>query len=222
MKNLIETKKQEFIVLESRHGNENGDYFILHKNAFESIHYCDTYDYTGQITGCTDAGCYSLANSQSECLKDLIKALNKHFNYKHFIDVVLRDAISDISDISELKDILHDLSEDYSFDLEEIVRFSKNWIDENEIHPECKAHTYWDGSNWKSIVIEHEFNAEAGEYEEAWGDEDLAEKILQDMPETTPDFEGAIGRIEGESFDYRFTRYQNDPFFCTVFKRSRH
>lgn len=77
-------------------------------------------------------------------------------------------------------------------------------------HYEVYAYNYWDGSNWKTVVIGDKSEG----FEEEEVDEELANAILAEMPEY-PCIDGEYETVETESYTYFFDRYANASI-CSV------
>lgn len=81
---------------------------------------------------------------------------------------------------------------------------------------EVKAITYWDGHNYRSIVVGDE--SEYGDFN--YADDELSKKILAEYRQIeSPDFREGFGlsKIEGGEFVFGFSQYQNDNFnICSV------
>jgi len=80
---------------------------------------------------------------------------------------------------------------------------------DDEDHYEVFAYNYWDGSNWKTIII--------GDIDEGGQPEinDIeADKILSEMPDY-PYIDSIAKSIETENYTFNYTRYASAEI-CTV------
>lgn len=84
------------------------------------------------------------------------------------------------------------------------------WEDGEVYHTKNLAWSYWDGRNWKTIVIESDGYCDHTEV-----NQEISLKILEEMPEV-PYIEKAYKTIETENFAYTCTRYESDPFIFSV------
>lgn len=84
--------------------------------------------------------------------------------------------------------------------------------DDEIIHTEVLAWNYWNGSNWRTLIIDCNFSINF-EFKEA--NEETSIEILSEMPDT-PYMDGASETIETENYNFIFTRWANDPWICSV------
>ena len=82
--------------------------------------------------------------------------------------------------------------------------------DGEDYHTGVLAWNYWDGSNWRTIIIECDGYVDYTEV-----DEEISEKILSEMPEV-PHVDGTHETIETESFEFTHTRWASDPWVFSV------
>jgi len=206
MKTNDEIKKlrEKYIVLEKTYVND-GRFYITRRSNFETINLCDCFDDYGQPIGCYRAKCYSFDNSDSDATKDCLKDLYEHFEVKYSDD----DLLFSIEDVlNGENDLLSEIDE------EKIEEFIKNWQEENESHTEVEAWTYWDGRNYKTIILQSDF----GDEDVREIDEEEQEAILAELPKN-PDFEKPIEQVETENYVFTFSRYASDPFYCEVYEK---
>ena len=90
----------------------------------------------------------------------------------------------------------------------------KIWKENNETHTDVEAWTYWDGCNYKTIILRSEMGF--GDVIEI--DDEKQNAVLSEMPEY-PIMNKAIERIETENYMYIFTRFAGDPFHCEVYEK---
>lgn len=131
-----------FIIITEKH-EENARQIIVDREEFENCPVTDCYDQYGQQIGHSDAG-------STITLSTIIA---DELNEKFETDTWAKDSLV----------TAFDHSEEFDFLLEE----NSDHIDiETE---EVEAYNYWDGNNWKSIIIksEHNDNWITHEYEEA-------------------------------------------------------
>jgi len=197
----IEKLCEKYIVLEKTYEND-GYFYITQRNNFETINLCDCFDDYGQPIGCYRSKCYSFDNSDSDATKDCLKDLYEYFGIKYSDD----DLLFNIKDVLRGENPLLQ-----NIDKERINEFVKNWQKENESHTEVEAWTFWDGGNYKTLVLQSDFGYE--DVREV--DEETQEVILSELPDY-PYIEKDIEQIETENFIFTFSRYESDPFYCSV------
>lgn len=124
----------------------------------EEMELHETYDQFGQLVGHDNAGDYSIYNQYSYADSDCLKELIEHFqitsqtnDYNTPDDV---DFLSINSD-GEIDITLNIEEQDIeNFDRAKINAFIKKWEEENAEYNTIKGFDYWDGSNWRTIVVE--------------------------------------------------------------------
>lgn len=206
MKTNDEIKKlrEKYIVLEKTYVND-GRFYITRRSNFETVNLCDCFDDYGQIIGCYGAKCYSFDNSDSDATKDCLRALYEHFGIEYSDDDLLFS-------IEEVLNGENDLLADV--DKEKIDEFIKNWKENNETHTEVDAWTYWDGRNYRTIILQSDFGFE--DVREI--DDEKQDAILSELPENQ-DTEKPIEQVETKNFIFTFSRYASDPFYCSVYEK---
>lgn len=154
-----------YIFLIDKNRESETVYFAIDAEKIEILNESDTYDNYGQSVSPEDAG-----NSIGLLSQKAVDIANKayHDNHAEYDDteVLQHFSIGDFLSAYEHKeysDVLSDkdlkIGEDYS-----------------EYFPTCKGFNYWDGSNWKTIVVEREH----GETDfEILDNEELTEELNQ-------------------------------------------
>lgn len=200
-KEEIEKLCEKCIVVEKTYGSD-GYFFITKKSNFETVNLCECFNNYGHQIGCYDAQCYSFDNSDSDAFKDCLRDLYEHLSVEYSDD----DLNYSIEEILEGdNDLL------VNFHKNQIDEFIKNWKEENEWHVEVEAWTYWDGRNYRTIILQSDFGIE--DVREI--DEEEQEAILTELPEN-PDIEKPVVQVETENYIFTFSRYASDPFYCSV------
>lgn len=92
---------------------------------------------------------YSLANEESECQSDLMKAIEEKFG-------VNTDELSLFGKDNEIESCLD--SEISDEQLVQINDFAKTWREKNEWFDSPLYWNYFDGSNWKSVLLHSEID----------------------------------------------------------------
>ena len=74
---------------------------------------------------------------------------------------------------------------------------------------EVEAWTYWNGSNWRSVIL----GSDMGGYDEV--DEETSTAILAELPEY-PYIDGVYTTVKTENFDFFFSRMADFNWYCAV------
>lgn len=143
-----------------------GIIYVDSRNLFEKVNLCDTYGDYGQKVGCYNAGCYALDNSNSTMHSDLMDAIDVRFS-TNFSDILKDLGNTSFSSVSELIEELNEINDNeeavlsqYGYtpiDEEELKAFAEKWVKENENHLEVTAYTFFNGSNFESIITENQY-----------------------------------------------------------------
>lgn len=90
---------------------------------------------------------------------------------------------------------------------DEISKEIEKWTEDNKSYTKATYYTYWDGSNWKSIIID-------GDWWEIVEDKDLFNQIFDDFEEAEEKEErNGIRYFEGKEYTHRISRWQSNPFY---------
>lgn len=213
---------EKWIVISLGAAYDNETKVTSRKN-FEQMNLCNVYGNYGQIVGCNDASCYVFSNRYCDIAEHFYNEFVENFPHRDDDQESIWCLVCENFEISynDFADYLENnesfFCEKFSVTLEqhaEMRKFFLNWKKNNESHTQCVAWNYWDGSNHKGIILKSDlFDTECYELEE---DEQI--EILKQMPETAPHMEGATAIWANEEFIYYFTRWANDPWFCSVEK----
>ena len=161
-----------------------GIIYVASRNLFEEVNFCKTYGDYGQIACCFDAGCYALDNSNSPIHMELAYAIDERFNTK--FSCILKELgygfFSSVSELIEKLNEINDIEEavlsQYGYtpiDEEELKAFATTWVKEKEIHLEVIAYTFFNGSNFESIITKNLYFDNSITHVEI--DEDEAKKV---------------------------------------------
>ena len=113
-------------------GDRDDNVSVIRADKFAYGKLCETYDRNGEPEGCSGAGCYSLLNYEGDaCIRDLRSAMTEKFGRADWA------------------------FEDWAFEgcTAAEKSFAEAWLEENEQHEEGEEYTYWDGHNFKSIIV---------------------------------------------------------------------
>ena len=184
-------KKYDFVILK----NEDGEtYQALPKNSFEEINVHNTYD-NGQSVSHEDAGdCLSINTNKA------VKIANK-----------VRKEEYPNKPVFKIGDIVHAF--DFPYVFEEIV-YGNNLnvdVDFTTEYQQCTAYNYWDGNNWKSIIVAYDnLNWECSELLE---DKELIEELCQAINDMVyKDDSHGIKYFEHEKWSITQSIWANNPF----------
>lgn len=182
----------DLIVL--KRNEEDNIMYIIEENKFETTRLSECYDKFGQKIGKENAEDYCLENSYCTELRE--RFLND-----------LQTAGFEVENKS-WEDFVE--SDDNS-----IKEFVENWRDENEVYTEALAYNYWDGNNWRSVILDDDANGYSVNYEKV--EQELAEQVLTAYENALfPEYEFGKSEVESDGFVFLKTQYPGDPFLTTV------
>lgn len=135
-----------YIFLTDNNRESETIYFAIDSEKLETLNVSDTYDNYGQSVSPEDAGngitllsqkAVDIANqSYHDNHSDYDDTeILQHFSVGDYLSAYENKEYSDLVGNTELK-----VDEDYS-----------------ENFPTCKGFNYWDGSNWKSVIVDYEY-----------------------------------------------------------------
>ena len=164
--------KTNYIVLKD---SEDRFYFVSPEQIERNEPLHDTYDQGRKVTA-EEAGDYSIRNIESCCGEDLRAAGVERFG-ESFQNLSWDWDYEGAFQIENLEGTgLEDKEE-------EILNFISSWCKENESYVMCDSYTYWNGHNYKSIVLKQDEGNIYPEYEEL--EEEEARPILQAFEKVT-------------------------------------
>lgn len=186
-------RKDVVILMDTR----DGSYCAIPSDGITNGYLHDTYDNYGQQTGEYNAGDYTFGEenfdrelenflrNSFEILADAVFYFNRNGIYDHEIDLT-DEQVAEINDA--------------------ITRFAE----ENETYTEATYFNYWDGSNYRSIILDSQLDFYPL-FEIV--DDEFADEIYADFENAVEieDFNGII-RYEGKEFYHRVSRWQDNPF----------
>ena len=195
---------------------DEGGYGVLRHKDLTDGYLHDCYGSYGQKYD--ECGDYALGES-NEFEENLVDAVKEVFHLEEF---AFYDC-DDIENITEYK------TEDGDTDLSEekksiIINFMKEWIKENEHYVEALYYTYWDGSNFKSIVFDCEGSNEWCDYSVIRGEDDLDDddiELLDEINEAAENhdyycYSGFNTSDRQGRFVVSSSLYSTDPWVCRV------
>jgi len=165
--------------------------FIAERSNFENMLLHDCYNEFGCRISNEEAEDYCLENSYcTELRKKFIEDYKKAgfvFDEENSIDDILES------------------------DNEQIVNFLASWKDKNESYTEAYAYNYFDGHNWKSIILDCDID-EYAEYEYEEGEDILKEFEGIEFLE----HENGICKIETDNYIFKHSLSPSNPFLANV------
>jgi hypothetical protein len=196
MKTVTEFK--EAFILFTKNSECNETIYMLDRDRIETENLHETYGDWGQIVGHNTAGDYTFQNSECDAEADMLKAIGNQFTEEE-LETIDEDLYN--TDIDDL---------DVSDNAKELL---KKWLEENEIITTCKSLTFWDGSNYKTIVFENEHTGFNDMELEECSDEEY-ERIFnelyrdgEDIWECTSEKTG-IRTFETENYKFNISAWQ--------------
>ena len=187
---------------------EEGNFVIVNEGQIEDVNLCDCYNQYGQKIDCYDAGCYTITANNSDardvCLGEVAEKISaKEGDKQDFItELENLNWYSPEPDVEKIKK----LEKEYNIK-EDILSLVLEWEEENASHTEVKAINYWDGSNWRSIIIENTDGSEDCSFiEEEQEKEILADLEIAGEP-FSQDYSHGVAYIHGEKYRFIFSQY---------------
>lgn len=227
---------KEYIVVESVKDSESGIFLITNREKFITQKQCECYGDYGQKIGCDTAGCNCLDNHCSDIDRELIEAIQEKFwkKYTEFSQKSLWEYLTlnelSFSSLDELKEVIEELNKIYpdekkdpevlednyrQLPISETITFAEEWINDNENHTECVSWTFWNGSNFNTEILSHDYSEEVITVNEL--EEVQQQKIIEayENANYSPYNEGvSIG--EFKEYKIQKTQFSNDPWIAHV------
>lgn len=200
-----------FLTKTEQEAREPKFYYAISENSIKKLNLFETYDNSGLLTGHTNSGDYAIENDYSNAKEDCLHEITKNFlndkDKELLSEYVEFKNIQDYLNIEDDKIVIGKSLYTYlSSKADKINTFIENWRKENEVYTECEGFNYWDGHNWKSIIVKSDLD---GWLEwEILNDEDLTLKLNH-----------AIDKMEfiKEGFGTREYKYNNISILETAF-----
>lgn len=175
--------------------SEDGRMFIADRGDFDWQNLSECYDQFGQQIGEENAGDYCLVSSYCECLRFQFLNDFKKAGFELEVD-------NCIDDILESED-------------EKIKEFIEAWKEENEAHTKVLVWNYFDGHNWKSIILDDDTSGLEANYEEVESKE--AEEILKAFEGVKfEQHECGLCTVESGEFIFTHSLFAGNPFLANV------
>ena len=156
----------------------NEQIYAVDEECFETLNVANTFDRFGQETGHENAGDYHIDNYYSSALFDCVSHIKIKFNH----DVTINTTTGRINTIDEMYLDEFVFSSNDSNIIEDINKEIEQWCKENHKYETCTGFNYWDGNNWKSIIINNENNETTINYD-VIKDESLIETLNKAIEE---------------------------------------
>jgi hypothetical protein len=159
---------------------EGTKYFSIPENQLEDMYIHNTYNDYGQLVGHTDAGDWSVLNHSCDLYTECINAIKEKFlNGLDTDDLEINDDFSVYWFGWDLDGLNVSLSEEKKA---EIQNWIKEYEEKNSKYGECRGFNYWDGHNWRTVVVSNEFD-DFRNYEVV-DDEDLIKELNEAVEES--------------------------------------
>lgn len=183
----------------------DGNIFALPTEDIEKGFLADIYDQYGQKWGHEGAGDWCLGGDP-EFYQVLIEYLFDKFNWK-----LEDDKMFYISDEGNLYNTYNFTEEE----IKEVEREIKKYCEENSTYYEGTFYTFWNGSNWRTILISTDDGHIDCDFEVLTEEE--AERIINDFhtSEFINDTQG-IRYYQGKQHKYSVSRWPNHPWSFEV------
>lgn len=186
----------DYIVVRHIYGDDDPMFSVTRRNNFSVIPYHDTYDHNGGF----DYSCDYTVEENDNCFYSFKQAV-----YDKFRLVVEREGNSGLLYVNPETDEAVAINTD-------MENFIRQWREENESIPMVTAWNYYDGHNWRSIILDYgDINAEPF-YEEVVGE--IADDILSQFNGSANDC--INGMYETKDFVFKSSRSQSDPWIAHV------
>jgi len=194
----------QFIFLTEANSEGPVTYYAIDAEKIKEIPESDTYDRYGQQIGHEAAGDYHIDNDYSSAKQDCIAAIEEKFGYKVSIDYkngveVIENTetdewISEQIDPTEAGELISDINS-----------FISEWGNENSTITALRGFNYWDGHNWKTVVVEREHT----------GRDNTSHQILDDQ-ELIAELNEAIETSNRTIYEFGKEKYQSDNWEIVV------
>lgn len=119
------------------------EYFAIPESNIEILNVCDTYGFYGQQVSSSEAGDFLSLSTQKA-----VDFANQAYHNNH----------NEENEEVKQKWSIGDYISAYDFsEFDEILKSSlKEGVDYSVTYTECKGFNFWDGSNWKTIMVAHD------------------------------------------------------------------
>ena len=183
-----------------------------------------------QISGTAADGTtydYSLENGESTCWSDLEKELEE--KYKGLRFALDTDNEIDIDEWYSDDEALEEAEKTNK--IEEIREFAKEWLENYECFYDCKFWNYWDGHNWKSMLLycedpgvdenkDYELLGEEATLDDGPDEEDIVLAAFERAKEASPEWHNGYAKYKDEETGYLiiFSCWEGDAYVASVSK----
>ena len=160
----------EYLFVKQKHDSNDGvnKIYTIHKDLFEEMNVADTYTEYGVLVGHENAGDYHINNYYSSALLECVSHIKNLFD----VDVTINTETGRVNSINEI-DLYDFITPDNRKLVDDINEAIKTWCDNNHNYTKCTGFNYWDGNNYKSIIIKHEFDDSLTNYEVISDDDEI-------------------------------------------------
>lgn len=152
-------------------------YYAIPEEKIKTLNEFETYDRFGQQVGHEAAGDYHIDNEQSPAKQDCISAIQEKFGVDVNIDTH-NEVVEFIqnTEVDEWISDQNDPTEAGEF-INEINSFISEWVEENSTITTLSGFDYWDGSNWRTVVVEREHTGKDNTSHQILDDQELIAQL---------------------------------------------
>ena len=166
----------QFIFLTEADNQGPATYYAIPEGKIETLNEFETYDRYGQQIGHEAAGDYHIDNEQSPAKQDCIAAIQEKFGHSVSIDYKNGVEVIDNTETDEWISEQVDPAVAGEF-ISEINSFISEWVEENSTITTLRGFDYWDGSNWRTVVVEREHTGRDNTSHQILDDEELIAEL---------------------------------------------
>lgn len=170
---------------------------------------------------------YSLENGESTCWNDLVKELEE--KYKGLSFALDTDNEIDIDEWYSDDEALEEAEKTNK--IKEIREFAKEWLEDYECFYDCKFWNYWDGHNWKSMLLycedpgvddnkDYELLGEEATLDDGPDEEDIVLAAFERAKEASQEWHNGYAKYTDEETGFLiiFSCWEGDAYVASVSK----
>lgn len=194
-----------FIFLTEANSEGPVTYYAIPDEKIETLNEFETYDRYGQQIGHEAAGDYHIDNEQSPARQDCISAIQEKFRV--IVNIDTHNEVVEWIDNTEVDEWISDQNDPTEAGefIAEINSFISEWVEENSTITTLRGFDYWDGSNWRTVVVEREHT----------GRDNTSHQILDDQ-ELMAELNEAIENKKFVKSEFGKEKYQSDRWEIVV------
>ena len=168
---------------------------------------------------------YSLENGNSTCWRDLEEELEEKYKGLRFeLDTDNNIYIDKWGSDDEALEEAEKTNK-----IEEIREFAKKWLEDNECFLDCKFWNFWDGHNWKSMLLycedpgvddnkDYELLGEEVTLNDEQDEEDIVLAAFKRARESSPEWHNGYAEYKDEETGFLivFSCWEGDAYAAEV------